>query len=380
MAKDSNMSSRAWVATRKGLFELQRGKGGAWQVARVSFLGEPVTAVLPPATQGPDAGRMLAALNLGHWGVKMHASDDAGQTWTEVATPAYPPQPAPEPGAAAYVNAMGVTEPEWKLVLVWTLQAGRGTVWAGTLPGGLFRSADFGRSWQLVPSLWHRPERLEWMGGGYPVPGIHSICLHPERAGEMLLGLSCGGAWRSEDDAATWRLSATGMRADFMPPEQADNPNVQDPHCIVRCAAQPEQLWCQHHNGIWRSTDNGLLWQRITTAPVSDFGFAVAVHPQHGGTAWFMPAKADQCRVPVDGAMAVQRTRDGGASFEVLRHGLPQQDCHDLVYRHGLAVSADGGSLLMGSTTGHLWASDDGGDTWQLAQAHLPPIAAVQFG
>ncbi len=78
-------TSRAWVATRKGLFEMQRARD-TWQVARVSFLGEPVSMVLPPNGDGC----MLAALNLGHFGVKVHASDDAGATWQEVATPVYP--------------------------------------------------------------------------------------------------------------------------------------------------------------------------------------------------------------------------------------------------------------------------------------------------
>ena len=82
------MTDRAWVATRKGLFELRR-QGGGWSVANVSFLGEPVSMVLPPTS----SGRMLAALNLGHFGVKVHASDDGGAHWAEVATPAYPAQP-----------------------------------------------------------------------------------------------------------------------------------------------------------------------------------------------------------------------------------------------------------------------------------------------
>jgi hypothetical protein len=58
---------------------------------------------------------------------------------------------------------------------VGSLQQAHGTVWAGTLPGGLFRSADFGASWHLVESLWNRGERAEWFGGGYDVPGIHSV-------------------------------------------------------------------------------------------------------------------------------------------------------------------------------------------------------------
>jgi hypothetical protein len=356
-------TDRAWVATRKGLIEL-RHRGGSWQIEQCSFLGEPVSMLLPPQADG----RMLAALNLGHFGVKLQRSGDAGATWAEVATPAYPEQPA---------DASGVP---WKLVQVWTLEAAAGTVWAGTLPGGLFRSDDFGSSWQLLRSLWDRPERAEWFGGGYDVPGIHSICPHPGDARQMLVGISCGGAWTTRDGGDSWTNTSSGMRADFMPPEQAENPNIQDPHRIVRCPAAPQLLWCQHHCGIWRSTDGGLHWAEVTSAPVSKFGFSVAVHPQDPDTAWFVPAIADQTRVPVGGALVVNRTRDGGRSFETLRQGLPQQHAYELMYRHALDVAADGRCLLMGSTTGGLWASDDAGDTWQTVSLNLPMVHAVRFG
>ena len=61
-------NDRAWAATRKGLIELRR-KGRAWSPVRTTFLAEPVSMVLPPAAGRP----MLAALNLGHFGVKFHA-------------------------------------------------------------------------------------------------------------------------------------------------------------------------------------------------------------------------------------------------------------------------------------------------------------------
>ncbi|MCW5632841.1 MAG: exo-alpha-sialidase [Rubrivivax sp.] len=354
---------RAWAATRKGLVELRR-RGARWGVERTSFLGDPVTMLLPPA-DGDNL--MLAALNLGHFGVKLHASEDAGATWRELPTPVYPEQPKDAAG------------PAWKMVLIWSLERAAGALWAGTIPGGLFRSTDRGASWQLVESLWHKPERLEWFGGGYDAPGIHSICPHPHDESELLLGISCGGAWRSTDGGAGWHSRAKGMRADFMPPEKAEDENTQDPHRIVRCAARPEVLWCQHHCGIWRSTDNAASWQEVA-APASSFGFAVAVHPGDADTAWFVPAVKDERRVPVDGALVVNRTRDGGRTFETLREGLPQKDCYDLVYRHGLDVAADGRSLMMGSTTGNLWASGDAGDSWSVVSSNLPPIAAVRFG
>jgi hypothetical protein len=58
---------------------------------------------------------------------------------------------------------------------------------------------------------------------------------------------------------------------------------------------------------------------------------------------------------------------------------LPERDAFDLVYRHGLDVDATGEHLAMGSTTGHLWIADGGGESWRLLAGHLAPIAAVRF-
>jgi photosystem II stability/assembly factor-like uncharacterized protein len=163
-----------------------------------------------------------------------------------------------------------------------------------------------------------------------------------------------------------------------MPPEQAGTREVQDPHRVARCAAAPDTMWTQHHNGIFRSTDAGANWTQLKP-PGDDFGFAVAAHPNDPQTAWFVPGVKDELRMPRDGALAVTRTRDGGQSWETLRDGLPQRDAFDLVYRHGLDVDPTGMQLAMGSTTGALWVSENAGERWQLVNAHLPPIYAVRL-
>ena len=90
-------------------------------------------------------------------------------------------------------------------------------------------------------------------------------------------------------------------------------------------------------------------------------------------------AVKDECRVPVDGRLVVTRTRDGGQSFEILSEGLPTGRSYDLVYRHALAVDESGQRLAFGSTTGNLWASENGGDRWSPISSNLPPIAQVTF-
>jgi hypothetical protein len=362
------------ASTRKGLFSIRRKAAGDWRVEHVSFLGDNVTLALPDLRDGS----WYAALDHGHFGAKLHLSPDGGATWTELAAPAYPAPPAgPEE-----TDSMGRPIP-WKLIRIWSLEAGLpgqpGVLWAGTLPGGLFRSEDRGESWTLVRGLWDHPDRRRWVGGGTDYPGIHSICVDPRDGDRVTVGVSCGGAWRTEDSGATWTCCSQGMRAEYLPAEQAYDPVLQDPHRIVQCPAWPEAFWAQHHNGVFRSLDDCGKWEEIQGVPPSVFGFAVAVHPSDPMSAWFVPAMKDERRIPLDGKVVVARTRDGGRSFELLTQGLPQTHAYDLVYRHALDIDAGGDRLAFGSTTGALWVTENGGDDWVTVSEHLPPVYAVRF-
>jgi len=365
------MAQHLLVGTRKGLFTIERTREG-YAVVDAAHLGVPVPAVL----HDPRDATTYAALDHGHFGTKLHRRDPGGE-WAEIAVPEYPAQPDGE----IDVEPFRQIPIPWTLRLLWTLEAGAddapGRLWAGTIPGGLFRSDDRGDSWSLVRSLWDDPRRRQWTGGGYDYPGLHSVSIDPEH-GAVLVGVSTGGVWRSDDDGATWRIG-TGLRNEYSPPGQEYEPVAQDAHRLARCRAEPDVVWCQHHNGMFRSTDGGSTWTEITDVAPSTFGFAVAAHPLDPLTAWFVPAEKDEARIPVDGRMVVTRTRDGGRSFEVLAAGLPQDHAYHLVYRHALDVDATGDRLAMGSTTGSVWVSDDAGDSWARVSAELPPVACVRF-
>lgn len=358
------------VATRKGLF-MVAGQGGQWAIQAHHFAGDPVSQVLVD----PRDGAWYAALNLGHFGVKLRKSTDGGASWTEIAAPAFPPKPEAGP--------LADDSTPWSVQLVWTLAAGGadepGVLWAGCLPAGLFKSTDGGTSWALNAPLWEEPRRRQWMGGGYDHAGIHSVLVDPKDSRHLTVAISCGGVWQTRNGGANWALTASGMKADYLPAESAADENAQDPHCLVQCAAQPHVLWVQHHCGIYRSVDAAQSWQAIAAPQPSGFGFAVACDPRDPLRAWFVPALADACRIPVNGNMVVTRTDDGGASFQAFGAGLPQHHACHLVYRHALAVAPDGQTLALASTTGGLWASGDAGEAWHAISRDLPPVAALCF-
>src|SRR5439155_1031359 len=170
------MSDRFFVATRKGVFTIERRKGrprARWAITRAHFLADNASIVLPDRREGA----VYVALGHGHFGVKLHRSRDGGRKWEPCATPVYPPKPEGiddrEPNSGKPIP--GSTE------LVWALEAGHdtepGTLWCGTLPGGLFPCRDRGGSWQLGEAVWGHPKRGEGCGGGAGLPALHSMCV-----------------------------------------------------------------------------------------------------------------------------------------------------------------------------------------------------------
>ena len=358
------MKSTLLLGTRKGFISYQY-KNGKWKAENLSFEGVPVSI----AYVDGRTGTWWAALDHGHWGVKLHRSNDRGNSWEEVTAPAYPEGSEIKDGIPATTR------------YIWAMASGGkkfpSRIWLGTDPGGLFVSEDAGNNFQLVKSLWDHPTRKGgWFGGGRDQPGIHSIVVDPRNENRIHIGISCAGVFETIDAGKTWHIRNKGMHADFLPDPNAET--GYDPHILVAAPSNPDILWQQNHCGIFRSTDAAMNWQDIgqTDGPAK-FGFAIAVAEDDPDQAWVAPANSDTTRTAIKGALCICRTDDGGKSWKTLTKGLPQENCYDIVYRHALTLSGD--ALAFGTTTGNLFLSQDKGESWQVINNYLPMVYSLQF-
>lgn len=345
---------RLLVATRKGLFTVERPRG-KWTLTDAAFEGEEVSSVLADARDGA----VYAAIRSGR-GSSLVRSNNGARSFEPVGALEIPTELA----ADAELLSVCVLE-----------AAGRdkaGELWAGTLSGALFRSLDRGEHWNFVEALWRLPERQRFRATGFPAPALHSVSVDPRDSNHVLVAVSRGGVFATYDGGASFELVGAGLEA------EARDGELPDPHRLARCRSSPDVIWCQHERGIFRSTDAGKTFASIAAAS-NAFGFAMAAHPYDADTAWFVPARDPHHRVPFDRTLAVEKTRDGGKTFEPRTRGLPQHFAYDVVYRHALDVDDSGTLVALGSTTGNLFLSADGGESFEVISHHLPPIQAVRF-
>ena len=352
------------VGTTKGLFILSDGvPDGPW------FKGQPVGGFLQVGDQ------YIAATADPRFGPNIHTSTNGGITWSD---PTDRPLAFPTSTGAALAQV-------WQLHLDRRPGAGTAdaptTVFAGVEPAALFRSDDLGGSFELVESLWDHPHREHWEPGGGGL-GLHTILTHPDRPNRMIVGISTGGVYRTDDGGASWAARNKGIMARFLP-----EPDVEFGQCVHKIdidAEGPDVLWLQHHWGIYRSTDAGDSWQDVGNpgerdGVPSDFGFPIVAHPAEPGTAYVFPLESDEYRCSPNAVCRVYRTTDAGETWHPLGNGLPQANAHLTVLRDAFAIGTSAPyPLVFGTRTGEVFASADGGESWRLFASHLPPVLCTR--
>jgi photosystem II stability/assembly factor-like uncharacterized protein len=299
-----------------------------------------------------------------HWGAVLRSSDDMGKTWTN-----------PEAANVRFPAESGVS-----LKQIWQVRPGRAeepdTLYCGVEPAALFESHDAGATWTLNRGLFDHPHRPQWQPGGGGLC-LHTIVADPANRQRLLVAISTGGCYRTDDGGRTWQPRNKGVRADFLPDKYPEF--GQCVHKVVQHPARPERLFLQNHWGLYRSDDAGGSWRDIANGVPSDFGFAMAIHPHDPDTVYVVPIESDEFRCTPDGKLRVYRTRNAGDSWEALIRGLPQKDALETVLRDAMATDPlNPAGIYFGTRSGQLWGSNDGGASWNLIRGGLPPIVCVK--
>jgi photosystem II stability/assembly factor-like uncharacterized protein len=350
------------VGTRKGLFRaVSDGDRRKWRLEGPHLAGyETYHAIVDPR----DRETGYAAVHHSVWGVHIHRSDDLGHTW----------ELAPEaPHHAAPAERKS-------LKAIWYLAPGHvddpDTLYAGIQPAGLFASRDRGNSWEPVTGLNEHATRDTWQ----PAKGglaLHSIYIDPRDAQRIYAAVSAGGVYRSDDGGSTWKPANRGVRAEYLPDTRPETG-----HCVHRLVlhpARPDRLYQQSHTGTYRTDNRGEDWLEITEGLPSDFGYAVAADPNDPDTVYMIPEESSHVRTTVGGSITVYRSRDAGANWEPLRRGLPQENAYVTILREAIDTDdLDPCGVYFGTSSGHLFASRDGGESWEIIAGFLPRILSVQ--
>ena len=376
------MAAAILLGTSKGAFLVGEGSQG-WAATGPFCDGWPINHVIGD----PDTGTIWAGGG-GDWhGAGIWRSVDGGATWQlfKLTTGQMDDWAANDPGFAAMIGWVGAPVPfGQEFIQVWSLHFAHDVLYAGTKPARLLKSRDMGETWEKVGGLTDDQGVDDWQAGGAGLT-LHSIVSHPHDPGRMWVGISAEGVFATEDGGKTWdrrnRLSNAGAGADHHHPAGPEGGEVG--HCVhnmMRAPGDADIVYQQNHHGVWRSADGGRSWDDVTAGLPSTFGFPIRVHPREPDTIWTLPLNGDMAgRFPPGAACAVWRSRDGGATWEGLRDGLPQQGCYFTVLRQAMAGDArDPAGLYFGTNSGSVYASFDEGDTWREVTRHLPTILSVE--
>lgn len=338
-----------------GLFRSDDG-GASWRATALDSLSVSAISVHPTDDQrlwvlqnGARAGSIV------HPGrdVQVMASDDGGATFTQVNLPA------------------GMTEPRH-------IALSQTAVWlAGYVPGAtsVFRSMDDG---------------LTWSSTAFPAARVFTLVVHPSDPDV---------AWTRDQQVVLRTGDGGASFADVTPTLE----NGDFPSSLAVSPVSPLRLWLGVANGTpFRSDDGGQTWQRLMSAggrshtlypsPINaDIVWATdsangALVSDNGGSSFRRTALArdrfnrvspriaplNSVEALIYGtAFEVRRTKDGGDTWTRTAEGL------SAVWVRALAISSDGGRLVVADDHGAVFVSEDQGRHFERSVAGLPPLAAT---
>lgn len=327
------------------------------------FEHEAVAAIGDVAVAPSDSSVVWVATGEGNdrnsvsWGNGVYRSTDGGGTWSHVGL------------AGTRSIARLVVDPRDPRT---AYAAAVGDLWTPSPERGLYKTTDAGATWKKILSA--PPPNDVRVGAGEVAldpqnPNIVYAALYarqrrpyefrygPRASG----GVDAGGVYRSTDAGATWTRLTDGL------PSQTGRIGIsvhaKNPR-IVYAIVQSDEGGLQNiddphskRGGVFRSDDGGAHWARMSALNPRPFYFSqIRVDP------------TDDQKVYVLG-YALHVSEDGGRTWREDRFKNVHPDNHAL-----LIDPANPRHLLLG-TDGGVYQSYDGGGAWD----HLTRFAAGEF-
>lgn len=363
------------VGTAEGLFFV-----GGRRVDGPLFAGAQVTAFL----HVDDT--YLSAILFRDGSSSLEASDDGGISWRTLATTPAAPASTASPATTGIAGGVGdhalvvrgSVEPIWQI----TRDRRKGDEVAlllGTFASRLLSGDRAGTSLEVLADLSeHLPPDASEDGPG--AQGIHTILTHPDRPDRLLVGISPGGVFRSDDGGKSFLPSNEGF---LIGDGAGEGVGASCVHKLALDAADPDLIWAQHHCGVYRSRDAGAHFEDVgrvarTEGLPSGFGFPIVAHPVQPETAYVFPLTSASFRRSTDGRARVYRTVDGGETWRAIGLGLPDSDAYLSVARDSLLIGDEPPyPIAFGSLSGEIFGSVDEGMSWRTIVRHLPPILCL---
>src|SRR5215467_13633871 len=196
----------------------------------------------------------------------------------------------------------------------------QGSILVGTVGQGVMMSADDGESWTRASVR----------------QGMHSDCIvrmlrSDSRRPEVVYAGTDFGLYRSDDGGAKWGLLDNPMKGSTVWSIAID---PVDPAVMFAGTGTPSTP------GIFRSTDAGKSWARLSVDPTDDRNVWVGLE--------------------VDG---VRVSRDGGETWAKLNGQIANQDVHSMLVVQGPPKT------VFTVVNDDIWRSTDDGQSWQAARA-----------
>jgi len=299
---------RAVAVTPEGDALVSTDGGTTWTVRPAT--SEPLTSVACPT-----ATRCLAAGGSGTFVV----SDDAGDAWST--------RPW---GLTDGIAAMAFGDAAHGLAHV-----------TGAAADALYRTADGGGSWQLVPM-----EPIEGLASAGPSSGL-------------VVG-TAGLLARTDDGGATWA-------------QVGDRQLVPGTYGVLRVVA-PGTVVAAGSAGARRSVDGGLTWAAVAYPATVEWALQRTL--AFSGETFGLMAAVERGT----GAYRFLRTFDGGATWSLDGSGAVPGRVLDLSCLAGASPASTICHAVAGQEPSRaLYRTTDGGATWALHSAEGDDVLAVRF-